>query len=204
LNDTQAEIAVLVDDAWQGEGIGSRLIEHLAAVARRAGIQELVGDVFATNVTMLRTSASLAPAIARTAQDDAAAEPTGPTGRADRLLQSRPGAGLIIRTSGVDTGRLRPNVVLHIHHKPRSPSRLQRRQNLPGRRPPASKESGRSPSAKSAASSTAAAATSACNQSSTPKTPPVDGCEIPRRIREAVFLRMPDQAASVGNRAPPW
>jgi len=70
LSGAQAEIAILVDDAWQGEGIGSLLIEHLAAVARRAGIQELVGDVLATNVTMLRTSASLAPGITRQHGDD--------------------------------------------------------------------------------------------------------------------------------------
>src|SRR6476661_8810917 len=70
LNGSQAEIALLVDDAWQGDGIGSLLIEHLAAAARRAGIQELVGDVLATNVTMLRTSASLAPGIARDHGDD--------------------------------------------------------------------------------------------------------------------------------------
>ena len=66
----QAEIAILVDDAWQGDGIGTLLIEHLAAVARRAGIQELVGDVLASNVTMLRTTASLAPGIGRHHGDD--------------------------------------------------------------------------------------------------------------------------------------
>jgi acyl-CoA synthetase (NDP forming) len=70
LNGTQAEIAILVDDAWQGDGIGSLLIEHLAAVARRAGIEELVGDVLATNVTMLRTTASLAPEVARDHGED--------------------------------------------------------------------------------------------------------------------------------------
>jgi len=70
LSGAQAEIAILVDDDWQGEGIGSLLIEHLAAVARRAGIQELVGDVLASNVTMLRTSASLAPGIARQHGED--------------------------------------------------------------------------------------------------------------------------------------
>jgi acyl-CoA synthetase (NDP forming)/GNAT superfamily N-acetyltransferase len=70
LNGAQAEIAILVDDAWQGDGIGSLLIEHLAAVARRAGIQELVGDVLASNVTMLRASASLAPGIARQHDED--------------------------------------------------------------------------------------------------------------------------------------
>jgi acyl-CoA synthetase (NDP forming)/GNAT superfamily N-acetyltransferase len=70
LSATRAEIAILVDDAWQGDGIGSLLIEHLAAVARRAGIQELVGDVLATNVPMLRASASLAPGIARQHGED--------------------------------------------------------------------------------------------------------------------------------------
>ena len=70
LSAAQAEIAILVDDTWQGDGIGSLLIEHLAAVARRAGIQELVGDVLATNVTMLRASASLAPGIARQHGED--------------------------------------------------------------------------------------------------------------------------------------
>ncbi|HEU4909131.1 MAG TPA: GNAT family N-acetyltransferase, partial [Propionibacteriaceae bacterium] len=70
LNSTQAEIALLIDDAWQGAGIGSLLIEHLAATGRKAGIHELVGDVLATNVTMLRTSASLAPGIARDHGED--------------------------------------------------------------------------------------------------------------------------------------
>ena len=70
LSGDRAEMAILVDDAWQGDGIGSLLIEHLTAVARRAGIQELVGDVLATNVSMLRTSASIAPGIARQHGED--------------------------------------------------------------------------------------------------------------------------------------
>jgi GNAT superfamily N-acetyltransferase len=70
LSGAQAEIAILVDDAWQGDGIGTLLIEQLAAVARRAGIQELVGDVLASNITMLRTTASLAPGIGRHHGDD--------------------------------------------------------------------------------------------------------------------------------------
>jgi acyl-CoA synthetase (NDP forming)/GNAT superfamily N-acetyltransferase len=70
LNADQAEIALLVDDAWQGHGIGSLLIEHLTALARRAGIHELVGDVLASNVPMLRTSASLAPGIMRDHDED--------------------------------------------------------------------------------------------------------------------------------------
>ncbi len=70
LTGTQAEIAILVDDAWQGDGIGSLLIEHLAAAARRAGIRELLGDVLATNVTMLRTSANLSPGMTREHGED--------------------------------------------------------------------------------------------------------------------------------------
>ena len=37
LSGAQAEIAILVDDAWQGDGIGSLLIEHLAAVGSTSG-----------------------------------------------------------------------------------------------------------------------------------------------------------------------
>jgi acyl-CoA synthetase (NDP forming)/GNAT superfamily N-acetyltransferase len=70
LSGNRAEMAILVDDAWQGDGIGTLLVEHLTAVARREGIQELVGDVLATNVSMLRTSASLAPGIARQHGED--------------------------------------------------------------------------------------------------------------------------------------
>jgi GNAT superfamily N-acetyltransferase len=61
LNDAQADIAVLVDDARQSYDIGSLLIEHLAAVARRSGIRELVGDVLASNVSMLRAGAAWRP-----------------------------------------------------------------------------------------------------------------------------------------------
>ena len=70
LSSAQAEFAILVDDAWQGDGTCLLLIEHLAAVAGRAGIQELVGDVLAANVTMLRATASLAPGIARQHGED--------------------------------------------------------------------------------------------------------------------------------------
>ena len=70
LSADQAELALLVDDPWQGQGIGTLLIEHLAAAARRAGIQELVGDVLATNVTMLRAGAGLVPGHARQHGED--------------------------------------------------------------------------------------------------------------------------------------
>ena len=40
--DTRAEIGVVVEDAWQGLGIGRALVRHLAAGAVLAGLRELV------------------------------------------------------------------------------------------------------------------------------------------------------------------
>jgi GNAT superfamily N-acetyltransferase len=60
-----AEFAVLVDDARQGEGVGTLLLEQLAAEARRHGIAELVGEVLPTNAKMLKVSRDLAPGTAR-------------------------------------------------------------------------------------------------------------------------------------------
>ena len=37
-----AEVAFAVDDAHQGQGIGALLMKHLAGIARRTGLQELV------------------------------------------------------------------------------------------------------------------------------------------------------------------
>jgi acyl-CoA synthetase (NDP forming)/L-amino acid N-acyltransferase YncA len=59
-----AEFSVFVDDTRQGQGIGTLVLEHLAAAARRAGIAELVGDVLAANRRMLRVSSELAPGVA--------------------------------------------------------------------------------------------------------------------------------------------
>jgi predicted CoA-binding protein/GNAT superfamily N-acetyltransferase len=95
-NGNEAEMAILVDDSWQGQGIGSLLIEHLAAVARRAGIRELVGDVLANNVIMLRTSADLAPGIARDREDFGVVRVQIPTKPDERALAA---AGLRDRTA---------------------------------------------------------------------------------------------------------
>jgi GNAT superfamily N-acetyltransferase len=65
IDDDTAEFAVFVDDTRQGQGIGTLVLEHLAAAARRAGIAELVGDVLAANTRMLRVSGDLAPGVAR-------------------------------------------------------------------------------------------------------------------------------------------
>jgi acetyltransferase len=48
-----AEFALAVADAWQGRGLGRRLMAHLIAQARSQGLRELVGDVLAENRRML-------------------------------------------------------------------------------------------------------------------------------------------------------
>jgi len=51
---TDAEVAFVVEDAYQGRGIGPVLMEHLAAAAREAGISRFVAEVLPANATMLR------------------------------------------------------------------------------------------------------------------------------------------------------
>jgi len=48
-----AEVAFVVDDAHQGRGIGTVLLEHLASIARRHGIHRFVADTVAGNRKML-------------------------------------------------------------------------------------------------------------------------------------------------------
>jgi acetyltransferase len=47
------EFALVVADAWQGRGIGRRMMEKLIAVARGRGLARIHGDVLSTNQPML-------------------------------------------------------------------------------------------------------------------------------------------------------
>ena len=49
----QAEVAFAIVDAYQGLGIGSALMRHLATLGREAGLRELIAEVLAENVPML-------------------------------------------------------------------------------------------------------------------------------------------------------
>ena len=53
----EAEVAFLVDDSYQGHGIGTILLEHLASEARRHGIRQFAADTLAENHKMLRVLA---------------------------------------------------------------------------------------------------------------------------------------------------
>ena len=48
-----AEAAFLVEDSQQGRGLGSILLEHLAAAAQERGIRRFTAEVLSQNTTML-------------------------------------------------------------------------------------------------------------------------------------------------------
>jgi RimJ/RimL family protein N-acetyltransferase len=48
----QAEIAFVVIDDYQGQGLGTLLMRHLAVIARKAGLKELIADVLPENAAM--------------------------------------------------------------------------------------------------------------------------------------------------------
>ncbi|WP_274912820.1 bifunctional acetate--CoA ligase family protein/GNAT family N-acetyltransferase [Streptomyces sp. WZ-12] len=52
--DDQAEVAFLVQDAHQGRGVASALLEHVAAVARERGIRRFAAEVLPANTKMIK------------------------------------------------------------------------------------------------------------------------------------------------------
>ena len=51
--DGSAEFAIVLADAWQGRGIGGRMLKRLAEIARKLGVQRLYGDILSINRPML-------------------------------------------------------------------------------------------------------------------------------------------------------
>ncbi len=56
---SSAEVALVLADAWQGQGLGRRLLATLLEHAQTAGVREAVGVVLATNKAMLRLARSM-------------------------------------------------------------------------------------------------------------------------------------------------
>ena len=54
----KAEVAFVVIDPYQGQGIGGRLMRHLVVIARAAGLQELIAEVLPENRAMLKVFAN--------------------------------------------------------------------------------------------------------------------------------------------------
>ncbi|MCW2637731.1 MAG: CoA-binding protein, partial [Dactylosporangium sp.] len=66
---TEAEVAFVVEDAHQGRGLGSVLLEHLAAAAREEDISRFVAEVLPMNSTMLRVFADAGYSVEREYDD---------------------------------------------------------------------------------------------------------------------------------------
>jgi RimJ/RimL family protein N-acetyltransferase len=50
----KAEVAFAIVDQYQGQGVGTLLMHHLARIARDAGIKDLVAEVLPENIPMLK------------------------------------------------------------------------------------------------------------------------------------------------------
>ncbi|MGY1602182.1 N-acetyltransferase family protein [Geodermatophilus sp. SYSU D00815] len=61
---SSAEFAVVVEDAWQGAGLGRQLLRDLTELAARRGVRELTATVQADNDRMLRLIRRLLPGAA--------------------------------------------------------------------------------------------------------------------------------------------
>lgn len=48
------EFAIVLADAWQGHGIGTKLMRMLIGAARKRGYRHMVGEILATNMAMIQ------------------------------------------------------------------------------------------------------------------------------------------------------
>lgn len=65
-----AEIAVTVNDAWQGRGVGTALLRRLADYARARGVRRFTALILAENTAMLKLAESLGAVISRELDGD--------------------------------------------------------------------------------------------------------------------------------------
>ena len=63
------EFAVVIADAWQGRGIGKRMLKKLVAVAQRRGLRRIYGDTLSTNRSMLELAKTLGFELKRHPED---------------------------------------------------------------------------------------------------------------------------------------
>ena len=63
---TEAEVAVVVGDPWQGHGVATALLQRLVARAREEGIDHFVALVMSQNTEALELFRHLAPGGSRT------------------------------------------------------------------------------------------------------------------------------------------
>jgi acyl-CoA synthetase (NDP forming)/RimJ/RimL family protein N-acetyltransferase len=70
INETDAEIAFNIRDEYQGRGLGSVFLEHLAAAARDRGIIRFVAEVLPENRRMINTFKEAGYTVAQRYEDD--------------------------------------------------------------------------------------------------------------------------------------
>jgi acetyltransferase len=63
------EFALVLADAWQGRGIGRRMLEKLMNIAARRGIRRMHGDILSTNGSMLALVRTLGFRLERLPED---------------------------------------------------------------------------------------------------------------------------------------
>lgn len=69
INDTDAEVAFLVEDSVQGRGVGPILLEHLAEAARERGLSRFVAEILPQNRRMARVFADAGYRVSREFED---------------------------------------------------------------------------------------------------------------------------------------
>ena len=86
-----AEVAFVVEDAHQGRGIGSVLLEHLAEAARENGITRFVAEVLPQNGGMLRVFSDFGYQVQRKYADGVVhlSFPIAPTEQSREVQESR-------------------------------------------------------------------------------------------------------------------
>jgi acetyl coenzyme A synthetase (ADP forming)-like protein len=83
----RAEVAFTVEDAFQGRGIGTLLLEHLAEIAHSSGVEQIVADVLADNARMMEVFAESGFVVER-ALDAGVFHVTFPTDATDAFLRA--------------------------------------------------------------------------------------------------------------------
>ncbi|MGH8745105.1 MAG: GNAT family N-acetyltransferase, partial [Burkholderiales bacterium] len=63
------EFALVLADAWQGRGIGRRMLDKLMSVAARRGVRRMHGDILSSNASMLALVRKLGFRLKRHPQD---------------------------------------------------------------------------------------------------------------------------------------
>lgn len=100
IDEKRAEMALVVDDAFQGLGLGSVLIEHLGEAAAEAGITTFEAEVLASNADMLEVLRNLDLPI-QTSLSGGVVHAEFPTSPTPEAIESFEGREAISASAGV-------------------------------------------------------------------------------------------------------